>query len=287
MAHLDDIALNAHADGDADHGDHLAACEACAARLGALRSVMNAVGSPPPPLATASRDRALAAALAAGGSLDWSGPATGANPASATTTDATIIDLASRRQARTRLVAIAAVALLALGAIPVLFNGMGRDRGLTSAASGPAKDAAEAQAPTDRALNDATTSNGNGAFADRNTATESDGQSASGGSAAAFANPINDGHIGERSTTTDIGRVARARLDAPSGGDDANPAQLECGAAARTGADGDLGDEVYVARVRYQGSEAEAHVFRVAGADDYSLQVMRRSDCRRLAQARI
>jgi len=78
--HLDDEALSAAIDGEAEAGAlvHLATCAACRRRLEALRAAASAVSTPPPLPSPLEVDRAIAAALdaalePAAGSPDSSG----------------------------------------------------------------------------------------------------------------------------------------------------------------------------------------------------------------------
>jgi hypothetical protein len=78
--HLDDEALSAAIDGEAEAGAlvHLATCAACRRRLEALRAAASAVSTPPPRPSPLEVDRAIAAALdaalePAAGSPDSSG----------------------------------------------------------------------------------------------------------------------------------------------------------------------------------------------------------------------
>src|SRR5687767_4281273 len=66
--HLDDEALSAVLDGEADVAEsaHADACEVCRARLGQLRDASVLVGTPVPAPDPARRDAAIAAALGAG-----------------------------------------------------------------------------------------------------------------------------------------------------------------------------------------------------------------------------
>ncbi|HUF33652.1 MAG TPA: hypothetical protein VMN58_10655 [Acidimicrobiales bacterium] len=65
--HLDDEALSALIDGEAmpQTGDHAGACDACEGRLEALRHAARAVADPPPAPDDETRERAIAAAIAA------------------------------------------------------------------------------------------------------------------------------------------------------------------------------------------------------------------------------
>lgn len=66
-AHLDDDQLTALLDGEGSDADraHLAGCDRCAERDGALRAVAALVAAPPAPPSPGAREEAVAAALAA------------------------------------------------------------------------------------------------------------------------------------------------------------------------------------------------------------------------------
>ena len=109
--HLDDELLSAVLDGEADveQSAHVDACDACRARLGALRDASVLVATPVPPADAGRRDAAIAAALAAA-EAD------------------TVVPLRRRRTIPTWLGAAAAV-VVAVGAISLIANRGGDDDG--------------------------------------------------------------------------------------------------------------------------------------------------------------
>lgn len=261
MAHLDDLALNAHLDGDADHGEHLDGCDACLGRLASLRSVAQAVGVAPPGPSPSAADQLIAAALAA------APPAEGDE-------EATVVSLAERRMRRTRWLAAAAVVLILLAAVPVILSG--REGGGTDMA---ARMNAEARQPAPEE---------DAAALASGVADDAEALGSAGGSAAAgggmSGGPISDGDLGPRSDVAELERIARARLDTPSGGDDVAPVVVRCEDDARA-ALGVSGSLIYLATLRWRGTDAEVVVFREADGSR-PLAIMSRSGCRLLDRGR-
>lgn len=258
MAHLDDLALNAHLDGDADHGDHLDGCAPCQGRLSELRAVAVAIGEMPQPLGTSEADRLIAGAL-------------GSAQAGEADSGASITSLADRRARRASWLAAAAVVLLLVAAVPVILSGRGNDGG-DAAAPASRQELAEDSAGAGSATE-------GGSTGDLTAGAAAGGLAATGGTVA--GGPISDGDLGPRSDIAELERAARARLDTPSGGDETEPpvvARCEGDARAALGTSGAF---VYVATVRWKGSDAEVLVFR---EDDGSrpLAVMARPSCRLL-----
>ena len=109
--HLDDEALSAAIDGEAEAGVlvHLATCAACSSRLGALRAAASAVSTPPPRPSPVEVDQAIAAALDA--ALE---PAAGSpDPSGGRRRPAPIVALFQQRPA---IAALAAAAVIVLAA---------------------------------------------------------------------------------------------------------------------------------------------------------------------------
>lgn len=268
MAHLDDVSLSAHLDGDADHGAHLQACAQCRARLAQLEAVTRALASPPAPLSPAARDRLVIAATKA---APLPGPTGGR---AATGNGAGAVRLVHRRHRRGRWVAVAAVVLAGLAAIPLL----SADRSTSGDAAGTA---ALRQVPER-----------SGGMTDDDAGASGAAESlaapapAAGGGPAAEG-PVDGGDLGPHREVAEVARVVRARLDGEAGGwEPGPPVEARCEQQAR--ADGAPGPLAYVATLTWRGAPAEALAFRVAGEPrGYLLAVMARPGCATLARARI
>lgn len=271
MAHLDDLDLSAHLDGEADHGAHLVGCASCQARLASLGAVAAAVGAPVPSLDGPAADALIARALAQ--------PGEQATPGEGVSHVVPLAGRATRSRRRPAWLAAAAVAVLALAAVPVIVR--------TAQDSGGSATAVKT-APTsgDPSLSEAADSAGSAASG---TVAAPQFRADSGGAASMLAaEPVSGGDLGEQSDTAVVGARARDRLEggAAEGQTDASPVS-RCEAQARQSTP-ELAGLAYVAVLRWRGVQAEALVFRVPGDDAaYQLEVMAQQDCRRLAQARI
>lgn len=267
MAHLDDLDLNAHLDGEADHGAHLEVCVPCQSRLSALHAVAVAVGAPVPALDGSAADGLVARALAA---------ETGRLAPSEA--DRTVVQLAGRtgRGRAPAWLAAAAVAMLALAAVPVVLRATKDNAGNASAVK-----VAEPEGGTTLSSGEVSKDAAGGAEL-RLGATAGSAVSEGGGQ------PVSGGDLGEQSDPAAVGTRVRDRLEgrtaeAPTA---ASPV-VHCETQARQTSP-ELGALAYVAALRWRGVQAEALVFRVPGNDTiYQLEIMAQQDCRRLAQAQI
>ena len=273
--HLDDLALNAHLDGDADHAGHLAVCDRCRSGLTRLRAVRAAIAVPPTAPDPTEADSLIATALAAWGDTASS---VGADEEAVEAT-APVVALARRRQRRITWLAAAAVVLVALVAVPLLSRSGERPEdsaALRQTAGGPMT--GELEQANDNAFAAADSAEGAGGGG---------GDEPDDGAAAALpAGPVDDGDIGDHDDVTTVAGIMRSRLEGPSAqAPTAPPATIACEERARSRQPG-LGELAYVANLRWNGTPAEVLAFRSAEAPErYELVILARPGCEVLARA--
>lgn len=135
--HLDDEAISAYLDGEAtsDEAAHLDRCDACGARLGALRAAASAIGAPVPSIDPAQRDRAIEEALRA-----------------ADTAPSNVTPLRARHSPAVRWLPAAAAIVAVLALVPVLGDlGSSDSDDMTAAGGGDATEEQEQFAADDGA----------------------------------------------------------------------------------------------------------------------------------------
>jgi hypothetical protein len=229
--HLEDERLTALLDGEGTVADraHLAGCDRCAERAGALRAVAALVAAPPAPPSEAVRDASVAAALAAA--------------------DRPVVSVprpARRRPPAWLLPAAAVVALVALVAVIVPRWGQGTDD-----AGGDSGDMAARSAPDD----------GSGGGQDD----AAEGGTAPAAEAPALRR-ADLGELGAVDDEADLAARVEGALGASTGRYDA-PAEDRgaCDAAVRTREAG-LGELVLRATATWRGTPAEVLAYARDGA---------------------